>query len=189
MVRPPSSYDEKLSVWATDAGRLKFEHRQRILLAAWGVAPTQDAACVQVPQMWAAADPLYLLDHFRLRDLLPSEAERLRFAMAGHNVPFGRAAAWFTEPRRGVDTDNFFGFGPYTPMHGSHRCHKPHYIVPHDLKYESQSANYSRNDYYLAAIALRKYGHPVPRHCADPAHVPPCLMARAALTVEEAYCI
>ncbi|EXJ67085.1 uncharacterized protein A1O5_09731 [Cladophialophora psammophila CBS 110553] len=178
---------DKFEIWGTEVGRNRFLREQQILLASWGVTPLQTSACVLVPNMWSNADPERLLERFDLQMMPPITAQRLVFTMKGRTMAFTRAAAWFAEPRRGIDIDNFFGDGPYMPMHGSHRCHHPHCVNPTHAVYDPAHVNCGRERCRNAAREFRRYGFDVPAFCDR--HDPPCLMQQAALTTQEAYVI
>ncbi|EXJ62437.1 hypothetical protein A1O7_02872 [Cladophialophora yegresii CBS 114405] len=169
---------DKFEIWGTDVGRDRFLRDQQILLASWGVTPSQSSACVLVPGMWSHADPERLLERFDMHTLPPNSVSRLWLS---------RAAAWFAEPRRGVDIDNFFGDGPFMPMQGSHRCHHPHYVNPTHAVYDPAHTNSEREYYRNAAREFRRYGFDAPPFCDR--HDRPCLMRQAALTTTEAYII
>ncbi|KIW14408.1 hypothetical protein PV08_07190 [Exophiala spinifera] len=186
--RPPAEMKsaERDSSWLSDFGRQKFQYRAQMLLAAWGVTADVES-CVLVPDMWSGADPLHLLATLDLKDMPPKSVPRLTFNLAGHTTTHARASSWFVEHRRGIDLDNFFGQGPFTPMEGSHRCHLPYCINPSHIVYEAQDENRSRIRCFHLAHDLRFYGYDVPTNCRR--HEPPCLLALAALTLGEAYTI
>lgn len=158
--------------WLSAAGKAYFDDYHEMLLAQQGVKAGHCGTCVLLPEDWKAMNPTDLMKVFQDHELLSRGSNRAWYSYSDHATTLARALAWYGEPRRGADLDNFIDCGPYKRKDGSHLCHHEHCII--HLTYELAEINWDRWNCCLEARFLRQDGKEVPEHCTK--HSPPCLM-------------
>ena len=163
--------------WLTAAGKAYFDSTHAMFLAQWGVKAGHRGTCVLLPEDWKAMDPVDLMETFDDYQLPSGGSGRAWYSYSDHATTLARALAWYGEPRRGADLDNFIDCGPYKRKDGSHLCHHEHCII--HVTYELADINWDRWNCCLEARFLRQDGREVPEHCTK--YSPPCLMQVSCL--------
>lgn len=165
--------------WLTAMGKMAFEEKYMSLLSAWGVKPGHQGTCILCPEEWRLADPMDLFECLEKNNMPNALEQRATYSYAGHGTTLARALSWFVEwPRRGIELDNFLGFGPYQEVDGSHRCHQGFCIV--HLVLEGTPTNHDRGKCREHAVTLRRLAKEIPEQCLE--HDPPCLLQVRHLT-------
>ncbi|KAI1610410.1 hypothetical protein EDD36DRAFT_325253 [Exophiala viscosa] len=191
--RRPRKQQQRGLYWLGEDAWRAFGNAQAKRLQGWGVNVEHTGTCVLVPDAWANAVPLDLLESFDVADCLDDEIveNRLHFSLGDMTTTWARAAVWFNDwPHTGLDLDILTATkdGPHPMMHASHLCHHGLCINPNHIVYEVGTVNFSRNSCMWAARVLRAYGFPVPEHCIKHPDLS-CMMQHAALTTKEAYAL
>lgn len=164
--------------WLLLTAKEAFDRKYASLLSQWGVKSGYQGTCILCPEDWASADPTSLFDC--LENETPGVLRpRAWYSHAGHGTTLARARAWFQGwPRRGIELDNFMGYGPFRDMDASHLCHHGHCLV--HLVLEEAPVNQSRNGCRDLAISLRRANQEIPALCSD--HQPSCLLQVCSLS-------
>ena len=123
-----------------------------------------------LPEDWKALESIDLMAIFSAPPA--GGSSRAWYSYSDHATSLARAIAWYAEPRKAADLDQFLSCGPWMPKDGSYLCHHKHCIIY--LTYESAAMNLDRRDCCLEARFLRQDNREVPKYCTK--HSPPCLM-------------
>lgn len=159
--------------WLGSPAKGLFDDTYGAILSRWGVQREHTGTCVLVPEAWSSLDPTLLMRLFSPEKCPTIDFARLAYRYADHTSTFARALTWFQQwPRRGIDLDNFLGYGPFTPIDASHLCHHNHCIV--HIAYEGSHVNQDRRQCIEQARSLRTNRMAVPANCDK--HQPPCLL-------------
>ena len=179
---PIPQYDVKLSQkepqqfaveWLLNVGKQVFEKKYALLLSRWGVKPGFQGTCILCPEDWVSANPMDLFDCLDEGNFPSALRPRAWYSYASHGTTLARALAWFSKwPRRGIELDNFLGYGPFQEIDASHLCHHGHCLV--HLVLEGAQVNQSRHECKDLAVSARRMGREPPRLCSK--HDPPCLL-------------